>query len=90
MVNFLEQLAAEWYEFNGYFVRRNVLVGRRERGGYECELDVVAFNPKERRLIQVEPSMDAHSWKKRESRFQKKFAAGRKHIPTLFEACLSG
>ena len=42
-INFLEQLIAEWYEYRGYFVRRNVLVGRRLKGGYECELDIVAF-----------------------------------------------
>ena len=43
--NYLEQLVAEWLEYQGYFVRRNVLVGKRAAGGYECELDVVAFNP---------------------------------------------
>jgi hypothetical protein len=64
MANFLEQLAAEWYEFSGYFVRRNVHVGRRARGGWECELDVVAFNPKRKHLIHLEPSMDALHWDK--------------------------
>ena len=83
-MNHLEQLISEWYEYNGYFVRRNVLVGKRPRGGYECELDVVAFHPSTKHLIQVEPSLDAHSWDKREERFSKKFAAGRKYIPELF------
>ena|SRR5437870_5650926 len=82
--NFLEQLVAEWYEYQGYFVRRNVLVGRRSRGGYDCELDVVAFNPEKKHLVHIEPSLDALSWQKRELRYQKKFNAGRKHIPTLF------
>ena len=41
--NFLEQLVAEFYEYKGYFVRRNILVGKRAKGGYECELDVVAL-----------------------------------------------
>ena len=59
--NFLEQLVAEWYEYKGYFVRRNVLVGRRSRGGYECELDVVAFNPEEKHLVHIEPSVDQRS-----------------------------
>ena len=86
MPNFLEQLAAEWYEFNGYFVRRNVHVGRRAKGGYECELDVVAFNPKRQHLIHLEPSMDTDRWDKREERFRKKFEAGQKYIPELFEA----
>jgi len=82
--NHLEELIAEWYEFNGYFVRRNVLVGKRSKGGYECELDLVAFHPEKKELIQIEPSLDAHSWKMRETRYRKKFRAGRKYIPELF------
>ena len=42
--NHLEALVAEWCEFNGLFVRRNVPVGRRTKGGWDCELDVVAFD----------------------------------------------
>lgn len=82
--NHLEDLLAEWYEFRGFFVRRNVLVGKRARGGYECELDIVAFHPKERRLVHLEPSLDADSWERREQRFRKKFDAGQKYIPGLF------
>ena len=63
MANFLEQLVAEWYEFRGYFVRRNINVGPRARGS-ESELDVVAFHPTKRHLVHIEPSMDAHSWKR--------------------------
>jgi len=84
-MNHLEELVSEWLEFNGYFVRRNVLVGKRPNGGYECELDVVAFHPLQRRLVHVEPSLDAHAWEKRETRFAKKFAAGKRHIPGMFE-----
>ncbi|MGA2616976.1 MAG: hypothetical protein ABSF26_05145 [Thermoguttaceae bacterium] len=83
--NHLEQLIAEWYEYQGYFVRRNVLVGPRAKGGYECELDVVAFKPCEKKLVHIEPSLDAASWENREKRYTKKFAAGRKYIPELFE-----
>ena len=83
--NFLEQLVAEWYEYKGYFVRRNVPVGRRARGGHESELDVVAFNPMLRHLVHIEPSLDAESWEKRERSFRKKFEAGRKYIPGLFD-----
>lgn len=82
--NHLEQLVAEWYEYRGYFVRRNVLVDKRDKGGYDCELDIVAFNPGLKHLVHIEPSMDADSWKTRERRFGRKFAAGRKHIPKLF------
>ncbi len=83
-INYLEQLIAEWYEYQGYFLRRNVMVGKREKGGYECELDIVAFHPETKHLIQIEPSMDAHPWPKREERYARKFEAGRKHIPELF------
>ena len=84
MPNFLEQLVAEWYEFRGYFVRRNINVGPRLKGGFESELDVVAFHPTKRHLVHIEPSMDAHSWDQREKRFTAKFAAGRKFIPSVF------
>ena len=82
--NFLEQLVAEWYEYQGYFVRRNVRVGKRTAGGYEGELDVVAFHPETKRLVHIESSMDADSWDKREQRFTKKFKAGKKYIGPLF------
>jgi hypothetical protein len=83
-INHLEQIVAEWLEYQGYFVRRNIKVGKRERGGYECELDIVALHPKEKKLVQYEPSTDTHSWAVRERRFKKKFEAGRKHIAGLF------
>lgn len=82
--NHLEALVAEWYELQGYFVRRNVKVGKRAKGGYECELDVVGFHPERRSLVQIEPSLDAHTWAKREARYKKKFEAGREYIPGLF------
>ncbi len=83
--NFLEQLVAEWYEYNGYFLKRNMKVGKRDAGGYEGELDVVAFNPKFKHLVHIETSMDSDSWKIRDGRYTKKFAAGRKYIHSLFE-----
>ena len=38
--NHLESLVAEWCEFCGYFIRRNVQVGKQPKGGYEGELGV--------------------------------------------------
>ncbi|MGA2904260.1 MAG: hypothetical protein ABSD98_10540 [Candidatus Korobacteraceae bacterium] len=87
-VNFLEELVAEWYEYKGYFIRRNARVGPLPRGGYECELDVVAFDPKTKQLVHIETSSDANSWKTREGRFTKKFEAGRKYIPGIFSGLL--
>jgi len=83
--NYLEQILAEWYQFSGYFVRQNVLVGARPNGGYDCELDIVAFHPKTKHVLHIEPSMDSHTWDKREQRFRKKFEAGRKYIPKIFD-----
>jgi len=83
-MNHLEQIVGEWYEFSGYFVRQNVLVGKRSKGGYEGELDVVAFNPQTKHLVHIEPSLDADSWKRREQRFSNKFILGKKYIPELF------
>jgi len=34
--------------------------------------------------VQVEPSLDADSWEKREERYIKKFEAGKRYIPALF------
>jgi hypothetical protein len=82
--NHLESLVAEWYEFRGYFVRRNVKVGKRPNGGYECELDIVAFHPEKKELVQIEPSLDSDKWLRREERYRKKFEAGERHIPALF------
>ena len=82
--NHLESLVAEWYELRGYFIRRNVQVGKLPKGGYEGELDVVGFHCERRSLVQIEPSLDADGWPKREKRYKNKFDAGREYIPGLF------
>ena len=76
----LEQLVYEYYDWLGYLVKHNIKVGRLQRGGWEMELDIIAYNPNTNHLIHVEPSIDAHSWDTREKRFRKKFDAGQKHI----------
>lgn len=76
----LEDLLAEYYEWRGFVVKCNALVGRLERGGWEMELDVVAYDPQATRIIHIEPSLDAYSWGVREQRFTKKFVAGQKYI----------
>lgn len=84
-MNFLEQLIAEWYQYKGYFVRQNVRVGKRDKGGYEGELDIVAYHPETKHLIHLEPSSDTDSWAKRESRYERKFRTGKTHIKSLFK-----
>jgi hypothetical protein len=77
----LENLLIEYYGWRGCVVRHNQKVGLRERGGWEMELDVIAYDVKEKKIFHLEPSLDAFSWAKREARFTKKFEAGRKYIP---------
>jgi len=72
-MNFLEQLAAEWYEYNGYFYRTNIRFGRPGHGGRIGEMDVIAYHPKTREFIHIECSSDAWSWEKKREVFRKKF-----------------
>jgi hypothetical protein len=76
----LETLIAEYLEWQGYLVRRNTKVGRLKHGGWEMELDIVAFNHRTQDLVHYEPSIDALSWEKREARHAKKFQAGKRYI----------
>ena len=76
----LEDLMAEYYDWRGYLVKRNIKVDRLAKGGWGMELDIIAYHPHKDHLIHAEPSLDAHSWETRERRFQKKFDAGRKFI----------
>jgi len=84
-MNFLEQLVAEWYAYQGNFVRTNIRFGRGVRGGWEGEMDVVAFDPKERILVHLETSGDADSWPQRRKRFQKKFERAARHYEEVFD-----
>lgn len=76
----LEQLVSEYYDWLGFLVKRNVKVGKRPMGGYDMELDIIAYHPGDMRLVHVEASLDAHTWKKREERYVKKFEMGEKYI----------
>jgi len=76
--NFLEQLAAEWYQYQEYIVWRNVPVGK-------SDLDVVAFKPGERHVVHIEASMDTAG---AEETCQRKFTNGRNHIPSMLSGLL--
>ncbi len=83
-MNHLETLTAEWLDYNGYFVRTAVKVGKRAKGGWDGELDVVGFHPARRHFLHVECSIDAYTWENREKTFERKFAIGREHARDLF------
>ena len=89
-MNHLEQLVAEWLQYNRYFVRVSVPVGPRPNGGFEGELDVVAVNFARRHMLHVECSLDALSQEKRETRFAAKFERGRRFIDGVFEGLPTG
>lgn len=82
---FLEQLVSEWYGYKGYFVRNNVKFGKRARGGYEGEMDVVAFDTKKNTLIHLEVSTDSFPWPKRRRNLQKKFETASNYYDTIFD-----
>lgn len=86
-MNFLEQLAAEWFEYSGYFVRTNVRARKRAKGGWDMELDVLAYDPSTNSLLHVEASGDAESWEERKARFlKKKFVLSKKEYEEIIGA----
>lgn len=88
-MNFLEQLAAEYYEYTGYFVRTNVRARKRSSGGWDSELDVLAYKPSECELIHIEISGDADSWEERKNNFIKKFILSNQEYITIIGANIS-
>lgn len=84
-MNFLEELTSEWYEYNGYFCRKNIRYGKPSRGGgYVGEIDVVAYHPKTKEFIHIECSADAWSWEKKRVEFRKKFLKASKYYSSEF------
>lgn len=83
-MNHLEALTKEWLEYPGYFCRTTVRVGKRAKGGWDGELDVVGFHPDRKHFLHVECSLDAWSWEKRQKTFSKKFEIGRQYATDFF------
>lgn len=84
-MNFLEELVAEWYSYQGYLITTNRKFGRRPNGGYEGEIDVLAWGPRERRLIHIECSTDADRLVGRVRRFQRKFYTASQHYKEILD-----
>jgi hypothetical protein len=83
-MNFLERLVAEWYEYQGYFVRSNVHFGKRTKGGWTGEIDVAAYDPITQTFVHLEVSTDARNWTQRKDVFQKKFDNASKYYDEIF------
>ena len=71
--NFLEELVAEWYDFKGFFVKTNIPYGIGARGGIKGEIDILAYNPKDKCICHIEVSSDSDSWDNRIEKFKKRF-----------------
>lgn len=79
----LEVLVAEYLDWKGMLVKRNVKVGHRgSKGGWDGELDVVGYDPNEKYIVHYELSLDANSWAEREAKYIKKMESGKKYILT--------
>ncbi len=85
-MNFLQQLASEWYRHEGYFIRTNVKALKRLKGGWDAELDVLGYDPLNGALLHVETSADAHSWTERKRSFIKKFLIDRTEYEKILGA----
>lgn len=80
-MNHLESIIAEYLEWQGFFVRTNIQVGKLAKGGFAGELDIVAYKPDEpRRLLHIEPSLAAIGAAEQKKECAKKFQRGREHI----------
>ncbi len=85
LLNFLEQVVAEWFNFKGYFVKTNIRFGKGSHGGVEGEMDVIAFCPKTKEFVHVEASTSAASWTKQCAAIEKKFDSAGQHYDDMFE-----
>ncbi|TVZ41862.1 hypothetical protein P886_1213 [Alteromonadaceae bacterium 2753L.S.0a.02] len=69
----IEDLIAEYYDWQGYLVKRKIVVGQHLLGSEDMVLDLIAFNPKSGHMIHIEPSIDSDSWNTHIEHFVKKF-----------------
>jgi hypothetical protein len=69
-----------WYEFRGFFVRRNERTGKRAPGGYAYEVDVLAYDPRTRELHHLEVSGSAASWADLKRQTVRKFLASKEEF----------
>lgn len=89
-MTWLEQLVREFYEVQGYWVRTNVKYGPTGHGGYIGEADVLAFDPKERILVHIEPSMGSQSWQEKRKIFKRKFDKAAPYYFDMFDVPIQG
>lgn len=83
MSNYLESLAAEWYQYQGYWVHRNIRPRQHGVNHSRRELDVIALHPGRKHLVHLE--LSSGFFEEGElPRYAGKFAALHDVVPTLF------
>ena len=82
-MTFLTQLAAEWYGYNGYFVKTGVRFGKK-RGDARGEVAIAAYNAEKQEFAHIETSADKQSWEWRKRDFVKKFSLARYFYDAIF------
>lgn len=83
MANYLESLATEWYQYQGYWVHRNVRPRHHGAKDTRAEIDVVALHPLRKHLVHLELSAGAFE-EDSLARYAKKFGALADIVPELF------
>ena len=87
-MNHVESLIAEWYRYQKYLVCANVRTRKGKRGGWQRELDVLAYRPKDRLLVHIEANPSADTWAVRKQRLGKKFDLKHEEYEELINASI--
>ncbi len=83
--NHLESVIAEYYELQEYFVLRNIKISPRDgKGGYDSEIDILAYKPIAEEVIHIETSLDTDSWERRLERINNKFRHAEAYVERRF------
>ncbi|WP_297453939.1 hypothetical protein [Persephonella sp.] len=71
--NFLEELIYEYLDFKGCFVKRNIKLRKREKGGFDREIDILALDTRNCIVYHIETSFATNkSWDQTIENFKRK------------------
>lgn len=73
MEKFLLQLACEYYQFMGFFIRRNLKFGEFKLSENSGEIELLAYNYKENILFHFETAQEVGTWDNKIAKLTKKF-----------------
>ncbi len=71
--NFLEELIYEYLDFKGCFVKRNIKLRKRKKGGFDREIDILALDTRNCIVYHIETSFATNkSWDQTIEDFKRK------------------